>query len=49
VGTPRRRKVKGSADKFTLWLITVFGKNEKADLGPEERKDIKRFVKRLKE
>jgi hypothetical protein len=37
------------ADKFTIWLITVFGKNEKADLGPEERKEIKSFVRRLKE
>jgi hypothetical protein len=23
------------ADKSTIWLITVFGKNEKVDLGPE--------------
>ena len=37
------------AEELTIWLITVFGKNEKADLGSEERKEIKSFVKRLKE
>lgn len=31
----------------TTWLVTVFGKNEKADLSPEERKAIKAFVKSL--
>lgn len=36
-------------DRSTIWLITAFGKNEKADLSPDERKDIKSFVKRLKE
>jgi len=32
----------------TTWLITVFGKNEKADLSAEERGEIKLFVKRIK-
>ncbi len=37
------------ADRETIWLITVFGKGEKADLSAEERGEIKRFVKRIKE
>jgi hypothetical protein len=37
------------SDRSTIWLITVFGKNVKADLSPEERRDIKSFIKRLKE
>ncbi len=37
------------ADRETTWLITVFGKNEKTDLSAEERGEIKRFVKGLKE
>ena len=37
------------ADRETTWLITVFGKNERADLSAEERKEIRRFVKRIKE
>jgi hypothetical protein len=37
------------ADRETTWLITVFSKNEKTDLSAEERAEIKRFVKRIKE
>ena len=37
------------ADRQIIWLITVFGKNERSDLSPEERKEIKRFVKQIKE
>jgi RelE toxin of RelE / RelB toxin-antitoxin system len=37
------------ADRETTWLITVFGKNEQTDLSPEERSEIKRFVKKIKE
>jgi hypothetical protein len=37
------------ADRETTWLITVFGKNERADLSADERNEIKRFVKRIKE
>lgn len=37
------------SSRETIWLITVFGKNEKADLSAEERNEIRRFVKRLKE
>ena len=37
------------ADRETTWLITVFGKNERADLSAAERNEIKRFVKRIKE
>lgn len=37
------------ADRETTWLITVFGKNEKTDLSPDERTEIKRFVKKIKE
>jgi hypothetical protein len=37
------------ADRETTWLITVFGKNERADLSAEERMEIKRFVLRIKE
>ena len=37
------------ADQETTWLITVFSKNEKTDLSAEERAEIKRFVKRIKE
>jgi hypothetical protein len=37
------------ADRETTWLITVFGKNERAELSAEERKEIRRFVKRIKE
>jgi hypothetical protein len=37
------------ADRETTWLITVFGKNEKSDLSAEERKEIKLFIKRIKE
>jgi hypothetical protein len=37
------------ADRKTIWLITVFGKNERADLSAEERNEIRRFVKRIKE
>ncbi len=37
------------ADRETIWLITVLGKNERADLSAEERKEIRRFVKRIKE
>jgi hypothetical protein len=37
------------AGRETIWLITVFGKNERADLSAEERKEIRRFVMRIKE
>ncbi len=37
------------ADREAMWLITVFSKNEKTDLSAEERAEIKRFVKRIKE
>jgi hypothetical protein len=37
------------ADSETTWLITVFSKNERADLSAEERAEIRRFVKRIKE
>ena len=37
------------ANRETTWLITVFGKNERADLSAEERNEIRRFVKRIKE
>jgi hypothetical protein len=37
------------ADRETTWLSTVFGKNERVDLSAEERKEIRRFVKRIKE
>jgi hypothetical protein len=37
------------ADRETIWLITVFSKSEKTDLSPEERSEIKGFVKRIKE
>ncbi|MFA6508314.1 MAG: type II toxin-antitoxin system RelE/ParE family toxin [Treponemataceae bacterium] len=30
-----------------IYLVTVFGKDEKADLSPEEKKAIKAFVKGL--
>ena len=30
-----------------IYLVTVFGKDEKADLSPEDKKAIKSFVKRL--
>ncbi|MGA2977663.1 MAG: type II toxin-antitoxin system RelE/ParE family toxin [Spirochaetia bacterium] len=36
------------AERETTWLITVFGKNEKADLSAEECREIKLFVKRIK-
>jgi hypothetical protein len=31
----------------TIWLITAFGKSEKADLSESEKKGIKSFVKGL--
>ena len=34
-------------DRETVWLITVFGKNEQANLSSEEKKTIKGFVKGL--
>ncbi len=37
------------AGRQTTWLITVFSKNERADLSSEERREIKRFVTRIKE
>ena len=37
------------ASRETTWLMTVFGKNERADLSAEERNEIRRFVKRIKE
>ena len=37
------------ADREIMWLITVFSKNERTDLSAEERNEIKRFVKRIKE
>ena len=37
------------ADRETTWLITVFGKNERTDLSADERGEIKRFVKGIKE
>jgi hypothetical protein len=37
------------ADREATWLITVFGKNERADLSAEERNEIRCFVKRIKE
>ncbi len=37
------------AKRETTWLITVFSKNETADLSSEERREIKRFVTRIKE
>ena len=37
------------ADREIVWLITVFSKNERTDLSAEERNEIKRFVKRIKE
>jgi len=37
------------SNRETTWLITVFGKNERADLSAEERNEIRRFVKRIKE
>ncbi len=37
------------ADREVTWLITVFGKNEKTDLSPAERTEIRRFVKKIKE
>ncbi len=37
------------ADRETMWLITVFSKNERTDLSAEERNEIKRFVKMIKE
>ncbi len=37
------------ASRETTWLITVFSKNERADLSSEERREIKRFVTRIKE
>ena len=36
------------ANRETVLFITVFGKNEKADLSAEERKEIKLFVKQIK-
>lgn len=32
-----------------MWLITVFSKNERTDLSAEERTEIERFVKGIKE
>jgi len=37
------------ASRETIWLITVFGKSERVDLSAEERNEIRRFLKRLKE
>lgn len=36
------------ADRHTTWLITVFGKNEQANLSAEERNEVRIFVKRIK-
>ena len=37
------------ADRETMWLITVFSKNERTDLSAEERNEIRHFVKKIKE
>jgi hypothetical protein len=35
------------SDRMPLYLLTVFGKNERADLSMSERVALAKFVKRL--